>query len=328
MAIFPKRVKPGDTVMLHLSLSRADGFHSSHVRFSVESPTGEVEVLLDQPVLLPPKTQSARTQRSARRMSTRYRGTPLLLFVSEYIRRRGPEDNNPWRALKETTESVHRYIPYQVAAGAPLGRYRVVLEWFHDGGVDGSSTARDDHFFVDALELVRVERDGDGHRALIRNRSPEPVPVRLCELPSPRHAVAQTFVEVPPGTTSSISFRGDKAFLFYFEDREVILLSGVKSPLSRRDETLRWFADDENGGAVHVFVGDGDAEPEVVTLEGEARRMWEQAASGTMRRCDVSNGRNARTYRSLVRAGLLKEEGGDPRADPHRPASKARGKDS
>jgi hypothetical protein len=300
--------------MLHLSLSRAEGFHSSHVRFSVESPSGEVAVLLDQPILLPPRAQSARTQRSARKLSTRYRGTPLLLFVSEYLRRRGPEDNNPWRALKETTESVHRYIPYRVPEDAPLGRYRVNLEWFHDGGVDGSSTARDDHFFVDDLEVVRVVKDGSRHQALVRNRSPEPVPVRLCEIRS-RNAVEQTFFEVPPLSTSAISFRGDRAFLFLFEDREAILLSAVKSPLSRRNETLRWFADES--GPVHVFVGASEAEPEVVTLTGEARRLWDQAASGTMRRCDMRDGRNARAYTSLVRSGLLVEE--VPQEQPRKP---------
>jgi hypothetical protein len=297
---------------VHYGLSPAPDASESpcFIRASIVDPQGRNRRLVGRYVWLPPGFADLRRRELERRLPRRRpvsarrepvglaKSTPLLM-LGDLLG--GSEDL--FAALARFTGGLHCYATYKLPASAQPGRYRVSLEVVTDGVATGSRTEEYDHFFVEDLRLVGAVARRGRRVARVRNRSPEPVPAHLVDVvaaASGRPRYLERTIELAPRAISEIPLESATALLFYGEYREILVLGGGRGAFCVRNPRLQWR---EGRGTIHVIAADS---AEGAELDGPARQIWLRAG-GFVRRDEVRNRANSKTYDEMLRRRLILE---------------------
>lgn len=220
-------------------------------------------------------------------VKSRVMSTPVLLWPTSPESRSEPP--RPRHAL------------YEVATDAPLGCYRVKIEFFIDGILHYSETLNDDFFFVEHLKVDPLESEADCSVRLF-NPSREPIAARLLEEFGPGSAdFRERTIQIPPGEETTIPLSSSRAFLTYADMDTIPLAAGGRCC---RNPRFFWREEDDET----VFVLDPRAEQKRnFFLTGRAREIWHRA-DGTRTIEDVCSGIPSSVYSSLVARELIVEE--------------------
>lgn len=306
MSIFPKRAQRGGSVTIHCNVHLAS--RQRHVmpllRVRVVDPVGTVVAEHAQYVLALPEPDAAERAAAAAAADPvpsqhLRRDVPLLILAGYLSGATGREQL--FGALSAIESGRHFYFSQLLPPDAALGRYTVDIALLLDGRVRHSATSSDDMFFVEQLELVEVQRDGDDGAgfARVRNPGPEPVPARLAVLRAGGSEIDARLLELPADTATDIPVPAGAAFLYYSEDRRIIALAGSDAPYVLRDQAMLVA---RKGDRVFLLQRDQD---EGFELAGPAELLWRRA-DGLLRR-DQLTPADLATYGEMVRAGVIHE---------------------
>jgi hypothetical protein len=274
------------------------------IRVGVRDPAGSVVSLAEWIFLSVPPAGVVDDDKRVRIAAGIYEAPPLLL-LADHLRKRSETGVELLEVLRDTGRATHRYVRYRVPDDAPLGRHHVEVDMYVNGQRSRSGTADTDFFQVEELRLLTVEGTGARRRALLHNPSPEPVPVKICEIREVQGGSLECsprMMSLAPDAQTAIPCPRDGTFLFYAEDLARIALRDPSSPLSVRNPLCRWVAS-EDGEEVYVRR-EGDERLHV--LRGVALRIW-KASNGLIGRAELRRGGAARAYDHLLGRDLILE---------------------
>lgn len=308
MSIFPKRTVPGKVVTIHWN------FNTSHlkdvhifpfVRIGVRRPDGHETMLFEQHVLALPDYPAKAVDANENSMP-RYlnKNTPLLI-LADYLTGQAKRE-----VLIDILSSIqagrHFYFHYTVPHDAPPGKYTLISEVHSDGCIRFSRTANDDHFFVEEIALKGVTDKMKKVVAIIENKSPEAVPVKVVEcyrLEDKLKSNVRAF-EIPANTETSITCHSKRSFLLYNEEREVIpLIPGADKFCLRNQQLLSVEKSIADQKSIFVIEKNGD---HAYRLEGVSKDIWVKA-DGITTLQELRHSKSIPAYDELISNGLVNE---------------------
>lgn len=300
MSLFPRHLRPGDPITIHLRLApRATSFPLVQVRIidplgrSVFEETQQLAASLPEPDLEQP---------IERRLAEGLAEAPPLLFIAQYLRDDPAQRHALIQVLRDICSSLHWYRQWRVPEDAELGTYRVETATWVDGQMCPSPTAANDMFFVERLTVEGLETRADQAVATVRNHSREATGARLHEYAMrDRYVTANVRrVELAAAAVTEIPLATERAMLAYAEDQGRLWLHGDADPVVVRDPSCAFMPSRESS----VVVTSGVSRKSF-TLTGPAREIWLQAA-GLSRRSELQALGSA-AFEALQREGLLRE---------------------
>ena len=310
MSLFPKRALPGQAVTVHWCFRGPAGDGEPlcpFVRIGVRDPAGTVRMLHEKTLIdfPPPRPEPGTVSFASLQPGDAPRGpmVPLLVLASYLEGRRKRETLA--EMLVRLREGRHFYFHHVLAPDAALGRHTLISEIHWQGRVIPSATADEDFFHVERLEVVRGGRDGAGEVG-VRNPGPEPVPARLVEAfrGSGGWEYRSRDLEIPSDSTHPLKAGGERNFLLFSEDREVLSLDPVSSPFCLRSPEYHALAKEAPSGiALHLLHARDESG---FVLVEPHRSLWDRA-DGLATRNELRSGEGAAAYDEMLAAGLLRE---------------------
>lgn len=303
MSIFPKRTIRQKGVTIHWNFNTAhlkDVHIFPFVRIGVKRPDGVITMLFEGNILALP---DVREEVISDTPMYKYlnKNTPLLVladYLSGQAKREALVD-----ILSAIQSGRHYYFYYPIAHDAPLGKYEVISEVHSNGEIRYSKTANDDFFFVEKLEIKKIQKESENYITIVKNPSSAPIPVKIVECIENERGLStklQVF-EIPPMAEFSIVFHSQKTFLLYNEEREIISLVEDATTFSLRNQQLLSLSKEE---ALYVIPKEGT---EAFKLDTISREIWSKADGINPSSFFKNNLKYQEVYQELVQSGLLQE---------------------
>lgn len=307
MSIFPKRtlLQKGVTIHWNFNTAHLQGMHIFPlVRLGVKRPDGKVTMLFEGNILALPDTKEEEKS-SVKEYKYLNKNTPLLVladYLSGQSKREVLVD-----ILTAIQSGRHYYFHYPIPPDAPLGKYELISEVHSNGHVRYSKTVKDDFFFVEKLEVKRIDKQLETYTAIVKNASPEPIPVKIIECVENEGNLATSLqvFEIPPMTEFPVSYRAQKTFLLYNEEREILSLVEGAGTFSLRDQQMLTLSKNEEAKDV-LFVVPKEG-GEAYKLEAISKEIWLKADGINPTEIFKNNNDYKEIYEELVQSGLIQE---------------------
>jgi hypothetical protein len=305
MSLFPRHLRPGQTLTIHLRLSPSPPCFP-RASTVIRDPLGRIvfEAAHQEHAWVPAVDEP---QPSSTPLGGGLYETQPLLFVAEGLRPDVTRRAELVRVLQDIGHARHSYGHWTVPADAPLGRYEVAASSWVNGHEHRSPTAKDDHVFVERLSIESWERASGGARATILNPSPEPTFVRVHELSregtekgAPRVSAVVRRELLPAGCATELRLGSERALLYYAEDAACLWLNAEQQPTWIRSQTCAWLRRPDD-----LVLVTSQTSRRSFSLRGAARAIW-LAADGLASRAELE-ALGPEAFKSLVDAGLLHE---------------------
>lgn len=269
MSIFPKRTVAGETITIHTNVLSHDQQQViyPYLRTIIRSPTGEVYTVFSGHVLIFPGNVSQDHYKANQ-------GFPFLL-LAQAVQSKSAEQIESF--VERIRQGRHFYYHFTIPADAPPGKYIVETENWLKGHVATSTTAAEDHFYVEQVTLVQSERTPAGIKSIIKNHSSEPLPTRIVKMDAAQNI--QSEVMILPGAQTAVITFNHQAFLLYNEERKCLaLVPAHKTAVIRNQRYVHTTMDEDDAPVTYVM---NDAQ-DVVSLQGLSHALWHQAEALNM----------------------------------------------
>ncbi|WP_207424847.1 hypothetical protein [Desertivirga brevis] len=275
MSIFPKRTLPGKPVTIHWNFNTSK-LKEKHifplVRIGVKDPLGNVKMLFEEHVLALPAVEDEKLAAENNKLLYLNKNLPILLLAS-YLSGKSSKEKLA-DILQNIQGGRHFYFTYQTPENTPLGKYTLVSEVISEGEIRYSKTAIDDFFYVEKVSCEDVRWDGISGKAIVKNHSLEPAPVKIIDYTLGEALLAdklQVF-ELEANETKEVLFKSEHAFLSYNEEREMIPLSAAKTFVTKSP----WFLSIEKPEQKATYLLNRQND-EAYLLDGETNTLWQKA---------------------------------------------------
>lgn len=303
MSIFPKRTLQNTSVTIHWNYNTAHLHEEAicpFVRIGVINPLGETAWLFEKHLPALPSIQQEEKKKEKQFLYLN-KNTPLLV-LADYIS--GPHKKEKLVQILENLQTgKHFYFTYNIPGNAPLGKYLVVSEVHNGGHIRYSTTAADDFFFVEKIEISR-SHSNQLHQAVIVNLSPEPVPVKIIHY-TPEQLITPLHIEVYeiPGNAATAALTVlPHSYLSYSEERELIPLAHAGVPRCIRNHQYLLLTKKE---PQQTYLIHNQTE-EAFALTPLQQEIW-QLSNGINNREEVRNSTRQNDYDEMLNHGLIQE---------------------
>jgi hypothetical protein len=308
MSIFPKRTIQGSTVTIHWNFNTSK-LKRSHrfplVRIGVKDPNGKVTMLFEKHVLALPMVNDEQQSLQENRPLHLNKNLPILL-VANYLS--GQHNREKLVDILENIQAGrHYYFSFVVPENAPLGKYSLISEVISEGHLQYSSTAADDFFYVEKVALSESFINGDRVNTMLKNCSPEAVPVKIVNYHPNKNMEAcdvQAFELLGFEEREIVSDR-HFSYLIYNEEREMQPIA-LTSPLVVKNPNYLFLEKDAEN-STYVFNRSNE---DGYMLENIHREIWHQA-NGLHQKIDIALADHIQVYEEMLEANLISELTGD-----------------
>lgn len=299
MSLFPIRLKRGGTITIHLRMNTMIPLWVDRKDYLVY-PNGERKLCYDRMVpYFPSVTKNDDEKLTISQSGQLYGGAPVLM-AARYLQNEFNSEKHFMEMITGLRDDTHHYYTLKIPEDAPLGRYHFELEDRVNGNVWKSGTFDTDYFYVEQLNLIRVEKRGDMFSALVENPSPEPVLVQLCsfDVQTGRESRPELH-SLKPHSSTEIGFYG-AAVLLYRDGDELIRLTHEKEKSCLGNPIFKTKRKD-NGCIIY-----SDEPVRTYELSGISERIW-SLANGFIPRSIIRDEESASVYDEMLQMGLIIE---------------------